>query len=136
MEYHVDGLDGMKDLAKKIAPHITKGDVVFLRGDIGSGKTTLMKFLLKFLKVKTEVVSPTFAIVNVHKKSKIGKINHFDLYRIEELDELREIGFDELLCSGTSFIEWPEIIENKVKDVKEVYITKLDDNQRMVKLWF
>ena len=133
-EHFVDGLKQTRQLAKKIAPQIKKGSTIFMHGDVGSGKTTLARFILAELKVKQDVTSPTFAIVHVYKKSKIGQINHFDLYRIEEIEELREIGFDEMINSGTNFIEWPELVEEKLVDAKQIVIEKVSETERAIKV--
>lgn len=133
-EHIIKDLKEMEKFAKSIAPQIKRGSIIFLTGDVGSGKTTLTRFVLKALKVKVPVTSPTFSLVNVYKNSKIGTINHFDLYRIEEIEELREIGFDEMLNGTTNFIEWPELVEEKLKNVGRIHIEKIGDTQRTVKI--
>lgn len=94
----------VKSLAKKLIHPI-----VLLKGDLGAGKTTLVKELVKELGCTDEVSSPTFGIVNeLIFKDKTGY--HLDLYRIENPEELAQFGFDEYINSGGyCFIEWPEI---------------------------
>ena len=135
MVYEISSLKETEKLAKKIAKNIVAYDTILLRGDIGAGKTTITSLILKNLGVKTDVVSPTFALVWTHK-GKIGQINHFDLYRVEKVDELMEVGFDELIANGTNFIEWPELVKDKLKNFKEIFIEKFGDTKRRVTLWF
>ena len=86
--------------------------IILLNGDLGSGKTTLAKQLIKALGVKDAVTSPTFNIVSEYRSENNGLIYHFDLYRIKQTEELYEIGFEEYLESGhICIIEWPEIAE-------------------------
>ena len=84
--------------------------VFLLKGEIGSGKTALMKTLGKLLNLMDEVSSPTYSIVNEYILPSNEKLYHFDLYRIQEMEELLEMGFEEYLYSDSyCFIEWPEI---------------------------
>tara|TARA_Y200000002_G_scaffold350576_1_gene327994 strand:+ start:699 stop:1121 length:423 start_codon:yes stop_codon:yes gene_type:complete len=94
-----------------------------LNGEIGSGKTTLIKSFLKRLLVKRGVSSPTFNIINEYSNDNNELFFHFDLYRIKSKNELIEIGFDEYINSGNyCFIEWPEISKVFI-DKKFVNIT-------------
>jgi len=100
-------LDEIEDVAKSIINEINDVNLVLFKGELGSGKTTLIKSILKNLGVKENITSPTFSIVNQYLISN-GLINHFDLYRIKSLTELDVIGFEEYLESGAvCFIEWP-----------------------------
>ena len=96
------------DLADKFTQQLKVGDILLLEGDLGSGKTTFVKGLAKGLKVSpNEVNSPTFVLMNVYK----GKlpIYHFDLYRLEQPQELSTLNLDEYLeADGITVIEWPK----------------------------
>lgn len=82
-------------------------------GEMGAGKTTLIKDFCKVLEVKGNTSSPTFALVNEYKTESGKSIYHFDMYRIEDPSEAIRIGFEEYLDSGNyCFIEWPEKIQN------------------------
>ena len=116
-------LDEIEDVAKSIINEINDVNLVLFKGELGSGKTTLIKSILKNLGVKENITSPTFSIVNQYFISN-GLINHFDLYRIKSLTELDVIGFEEYLESeAVCFIEWPEIAMSKIVDNHiEIYI--------------
>ena len=108
------------EFLKKIKPQ----DVVFLYGEMGVGKTTFVKYLINgFQKennqITTEVTSPTFNILNEYQIKKI-KINHYDLYRLNSANELKNLNlFDDKLNSIT-LIEWPQIIIEKPKQLIEL----------------
>jgi len=93
-------------LAAKIADTLSGGEVLLLNGELGAGKTTFTKGLAKALGVKEEVSSPTFTILNVYESGRL-KLNHLDMYRIENPDELAELGIEESIGEdGVTVIEW------------------------------
>ncbi|MDD2386238.1 MAG: tRNA (adenosine(37)-N6)-threonylcarbamoyltransferase complex ATPase subunit type 1 TsaE [Bacteroidales bacterium] len=100
-------------------------------GDMGAGKTTFIKAICKELGVKDEVTSPSFAIVNEHKTKSNTIIYHFDLYRIEKLPELLDIGFEEYINSDAIiFIEWPQIAKNLLPETTiNVNITVIEEKR-------
>ena len=86
--------------------------VFLFYGDLGSGKTTLIKFLCKKLNCESQLSSPTYAIINEYQLQDKKLIYHADLYRLKNLEEALDIGIEEYLESGMYFfIEWPEVIE-------------------------
>lgn len=90
------------------ASKLSKGDVVAVYGDLGSGKTRFIKGICEGLGVREHVVSPTFTIVTEYE-SAIGMVYHFDLYRVNSIEEIRDLGFEEYLnYDGVSLIEWAE----------------------------
>ena len=80
--------------AKKLASKLNKGDIIILTGDLGAGKTKFTEGFLSFYNLEKEISSPTFTIVNEYMKNDIN-IYHFDVYRLEDLDEFYAIGGDE-----------------------------------------
>ncbi|TCC95105.1 tRNA (adenosine(37)-N6)-threonylcarbamoyltransferase complex ATPase subunit type 1 TsaE [Pedobacter hiemivivus] len=110
IKIEVNGLGGLENAAKRII-EATQDDQIFIfEGEMGAGKTTLIKALAKELGVTKVVTSPTFSIVNEYDAN--GKvIYHFDFYRIKNLQEAYDIGYEEYFYSGNiCFIEWPEKI--------------------------
>jgi tRNA threonylcarbamoyladenosine biosynthesis protein TsaE len=91
----------------RLAAHLRPGDVVALYGDLGAGKTTLARGILRGLGFEGDVASPTFPIVVPYEALPLP-LWHVDLYRLEDPDEARELGLDEALAEGALVIEWPE----------------------------
>ena len=113
-------LKDTKNLSKKISRIINAGDVIFLYGEIGVGKTTLIRFLINHLEVengikKSDILSPTFNIAYDYDIGKI-KINHYDLYRIKNYKDILELGMFETSKDYIKIVEWPELIKLKPKD--------------------
>lgn len=108
MELKTKSSGETQNAAKEFAARLRAGDVILLRGEMGAGKTVFTKGLCRALGVEDYVTSPTFTVVNEYE-GKAFPIYHFDLYRIEDEDELLEIGFEEYLQSGgVCIIEWPK----------------------------
>lgn len=121
------------DLAKSLAVKLKKHDIIFFYGGLGMGKTAFCQGLCQGLNISADVTSPTFAIVNEY----IGKplsLYHFDMYRIENDDQLYNIGFyDYLDYNGIIAIEWAENICDFFKDnTVSVNFEKLDENTRKI----
>lgn len=98
------------ELGKKIAEKLEKGTVIVLTGDLGSGKTKLTEGILTYFGLENEISSPTFTIVNEYNTENLN-IYHFDVYRLEDVDEFYAIGGEEYFEKGASIIEWGEMIE-------------------------
>lgn len=135
MQIILHSLDDTNKFAARLVPSLKVGDVIELRGDLGAGKTTLAKSVIRILAgTDTEVTSPTFNLVQLYD-TPLFTIWHFDLYRLKSPHELVEIGLDEALDSGVSLIEWPEIASHLLP--KERLVINLScgkNDERIVRL--
>jgi tRNA threonylcarbamoyladenosine biosynthesis protein TsaE len=105
-------LDQVPDIAKMILESVTNKTLLFY-GEMGTGKTTLIKELIKQLGVMDIVSSPTFSLINEYLSPDGESIYHFDFYRIEDEDEAYDIGIEEYFSSNSwCFMEWPGKVEN------------------------
>lgn len=105
-----------KQLAKKFAKTLKRGDIVLLYGTLGVGKTFFTRSIIQtLLNSNTPVPSPTFTIVQNYD-TPAGTISHYDLYRIEDANELFELDIDNSLKNNITIIEWPEIIEDYITE--------------------
>ena len=102
-----DTIEFAKDFAEKLNKH----SIIVLSGDLGSGKTKFTEGILKYFGLDDEISSPTFTIVNEYDAKDV-KLFHFDLYRIEDIDEFYAIGGEEYLQNGICIFEWGEMIES------------------------
>ena len=123
-------------IAEKIAKQLKKGDIIILSGELGSGKTKFTEGILKYFGLEDEISSPTFTIVNEYNSSNVN-IYHFDVYRIDDIDEFYAIGGEEYFEKGISIIEWGEIIEEILpEDYIKISIVKeeSDFEKRIIKI--
>jgi tRNA threonylcarbamoyladenosine biosynthesis protein TsaE len=106
IEYSIEELSSTAD---RLLSSLPTRCVVLIEGEMGVGKTTLMSTLLNKIGIQ-EVSSPTYSVVNEYLSQDGKKIHHYDLYRIQSVDELMELGFMDLLDQADwHFIEWPEV---------------------------
>ncbi len=97
------------ELARRLAPHARRGDVIGLAGDLGSGKTTFARAFIRALGAgEAEVPSPTFTLAESYACPSHPTVWHFDLYRLRAPQEAYELGIEEAFAEGISLIEWPE----------------------------
>ena len=123
-------LSDLPHVADKVAPFMPNDGVVVFQGEMGAGKTTLIKEICKRLGVDDHVSSPTFGLVNVYHKNHGGIINHIDLYRLEDEREAEEAGIFNLFAqAGLSLIEWPERIADYLPHNSLVVKVNICDNK-------
>ncbi|MEQ9187392.1 MAG: tRNA (adenosine(37)-N6)-threonylcarbamoyltransferase complex ATPase subunit type 1 TsaE [Cryomorphaceae bacterium] len=130
----VPNLDQCDDLFKAFRNLYKERQVFAFRGELGSGKTTLIKKLCRDLGVTSEMSSPSFAIVNEYDSERVGSIFHFDLYRLKSERELIDIGWHDYLSQEKiTFIEWPEMAGTQLpEDAVDVAIEVLDPSQHRI----
>ena len=114
------------EIGKKIASTLNPRSIVVLTGNLGAGKTKLVEGMLNFFGIANSISSPTFSIVNEYNLSSTN-IYHFDVYRLENIDEFYDIGGDEYFENGICLIEWGEQIE-KIIPLPYITITFTGDN--------
>lgn len=119
-------------IAEKLGNNIKEKSLITLRGDLGAGKTVFTKGIASGLGIKQDITSPTFSLMEIYE----GKPNlyHFDLYRIESINELVHLGFEEYWgIKGVSVIEWPEIALELLPDDRiDVSIVSIDEKRRII----
>ena len=135
-KYIANKLEDLPEIAKKIIEENLDQRIFLLEGEMGAGKTTLTKSICDYFEVKENVCSPTFAIVNEYLSPKVGKIFHFDFYRINKEEEAFDIGIEEYLYSGDyCFLEWSQKIINLIPPhFVKVIINEIDNKQREIKI--
>ena len=122
------------ELGKKIASKLTKGMVIVLTGDLGSGKTKLTEGILTYFGLENEISSPTFTIVNEYYTDSLN-LYHFDVYRLADIDEFYAIGGEEYFEKGASIIEWGELIEEALPhDYVKINFSRDLENENLRKI--
>ncbi len=130
MKFELNGLKDTEEFGKRLGNVLKKGDIVCLNGDLGAGKTTLTKSIGIGLGVSEYITSPTFALINEYDGRL--KVYHFDVYRLENIDELDDLGFDEYFFGdGVCIIEWAEKIEGMLP--KEIIVLNIEKGEELDK---
>lgn len=113
----IDSLAGLDGVADEVIRSLEGRSVVLLRGGMGAGKTTLVSRIAARLGAEDNVTSPTFALVNQYEGDGGRRIYHFDFYRIDRIEEVYDLGYEEYFYSGDlCLVEWPEKIEPLLPD--------------------
>lgn len=133
----IKSLDNIAESAKEFVREMGDATVFAFYGEMGVGKTTFIKEICKVLGVEDQITSPTFAIVNEYRSATTAElIYHFDFYRVENIEEVYDFGYEDYFYSGAiCFIEWPERVESLLpKDVVSVWVKELANGDRIVEL--
>lgn len=136
-QIQISSIDDLQKAAKEFISNIGSNKVFAFYGKMGAGKTTLIKAICEELEVTDTVASPTFAIVNEYRtKDNNEPIYHFDFYRIKQLSEVYDMGYEDYLYSGNlCFIEWPELIEELLPEgTMKVNIETTEEGERIISL--
>ena len=133
---HITSQDDLPDVAEAVIEALGRRTVVAFRGEMGAGKTTLIREIAAQLGATDTVTSPTFAIVNQYKGKGGRRIHHFDFYRIKKLEEVYDMGYEDYFYSGAlCFIEWPELVEELLPgNTIKVTIEEVENGEREVTL--
>ncbi len=136
MELLINNLSEIDIFANRFVENMNHRKVFAFYGEMGAGKTTFIKAVCKILGVTETITSPTFAIINEYKKSDNEAIFHFDFYRIKNIEEAYDFGYEDYFYSGQlCFIEWPELVEPLLpENVVRVQITVQDNDQRLISI--
>jgi len=136
MNFITNTVEETIELGKKIGRGLKPGDIVCIDGDLGSGKTHLTKGIALGLDIDEHITSPTFNIVNEYE-GRI-KLYHFDVYRVNDPDEIAAIGFDEYIFSdAASVIEWSDYIKELIPDDHiQINIANESETRRNINIQF
>ena len=130
-----ENLEQLNSIAKQILDYTSVHKKFAFYGEMGVGKTTLIKALSLQLGVTDVVSSPTFSIVNEYLTKEDGSIYHFDFYRLENEQEAFDMGYEEYFFNNDyCFIEWPEKIPTLIEDDMVVIKMKLEGKKRIIEV--
>ena len=134
----IKSLENLNSISKKVADQIKVNDSIYLLGEIGVGKTTFTRYLINYLQKKenlkvTEVLSPTFNLLYEYDLKKF-KIMHYDLYRVKEKKELKNLGIFSEGTNTVKSIEWANLIKTPLSNKLEVHLNYTNiENERKLK---
>ena len=135
-------LEDTQNFSRNISKIIRAGDIIFLYGEIGVGKTTFVRFFINHLEVengikKSDILSPTFNIAYDYDIGKI-KVHHYDLFRLKNYKDILELGMFETSKDHIKIIEWPELIELKPKNRIDILFqySKLKNSRKVEVIGF
>ena len=127
-----------KKFAIDVAQTLKKGDVIALVGDLGTGKTMLSKYIAEALGITETITSPTFTIVQEYHSGRLP-LYHFDVYRVDDIEEMYRIGYEEYFYGeGVCIVEWADIVEEIIpEDAKVIFIEYgEDEGERLYRCTF
>lgn len=130
----ITSIKELNSAAGKLLERFPKNRVFALYGKMGAGKTTFIQSICENLGSEDNVTSPTFALINEYNTADLNSIFHFDFYRIEDIEEAFDLGYEDYIYSGDyCFIEWPEMIEQLLpENMVKVKIEANEDESRLI----
>jgi tRNA threonylcarbamoyladenosine biosynthesis protein TsaE len=135
MQWKTDSLEELDSIAAQILKRANDNRIFAVKGEMGAGKTTLIKSLCSALGVIDVIASPTYTLMNEYATAKSEPVYHFDFYRIKNIDEVYDIGYEVFFFSGNyCFIEWPEKIESLLNFRKATIFITFENNHRLITL--
>ncbi|MBQ7036521.1 MAG: tRNA (adenosine(37)-N6)-threonylcarbamoyltransferase complex ATPase subunit type 1 TsaE [Clostridia bacterium] len=132
MEYITKSVEETEALGEKLAKENPAPCIFCMTGDLGAGKTAMTRGIARGYGYSGRVSSPTFTIMHIYEGD--TTVHHFDLYRIEDEEELDAIGFDSFLAEGISVIEWPDAFYDRIGPSTLIRITRLSDTERRIEI--
>ena len=131
-EFQASTISDLLAVSKHLAELVSEEKIILFSGEMGAGKTTLIKEFCKYLEVQNEVSSPTFSLVNEYE-SKVGPVYHFDLYRIQSEEELYDIGYEDYFFSRyLCLVEWPEMASGIIPANHISVKIRVENDQRII----
>ncbi len=130
MDYITHSVEETEQFGESLAAKYGAPHIFCLTGDLGAGKTAMTRGIARGYGFSGRVSSPTFTIMHIYEGSET--VHHFDLYRIEDEDELDAIGFDSFLRDGVSVIEWPDSFRDRIGACTRITISRLSDTERRI----
>lgn len=137
MRFEVNTIDDLDAVSMQITELTASYSIFCFYGEVGAGKTTLIKKICSQLDVIDTISSPTYPIINEYATHNNTIVNHIDLYRLSTIDEALQIGIEEYLDNGNlCFIEWPDNFESLLPTNHiKIFIRKLDTNNRSIEIY-
>lgn len=130
--FQASSITELTPICERLQTLSSQEEIILFSGEMGTGKTTLIKAFCKRLGVTDEVSSPTFSLVNEYN-SNVGTIYHFDLYRIKSEEELYDIGYEDYFFSGyLCLVEWPEMAETILPEKHVLVSIRVENDQRII----
>ncbi len=132
--FTIESLNSIHNVAKEFLTKYKYHKIIAFYGEMGAGKTTFIKALCRAMNVEDDVTSPSFAIINEYRTKTGETIFHFDFYRLKNIEEALDIGYEEYIYSGNyCFMEWPEKIAPLLPDNRlDVTIKETDKGKRII----
>lgn len=136
MNLLLNNLSDLDKVAHEFVKTIDNRKVFAFYGEMGAGKTTFIKAICNAMGVSETITSPTFSLVNEYQDGDGNPIYHFDFYRIKNIEEAYDFGYEDYFYSGyICFIEWPELVESLLpENVVMVRITVGENEQRLISI--